>query len=116
MGSTTHVWTTHKASISAVHLILVALPFVTVASRDAPSRPHVVEKIKGESEANGNGYYDGPSVPLKFGSEVDFWFREYVGVTEVLEWEERKEQAAELVKRLDEMFTEYATREDFRTV
>ena len=113
MGSTAHVWTTYKASVSAVHLLLVALPFVTVASKNAPSRPHIIDKVRSKGAASRRDErYENNSVPLKFGSEVDFWFREYVGVTEVQDWDNRKGQAAELVEKLDKIFQEYSTKEE----
>ncbi|THH11275.1 hypothetical protein EW145_g754 [Phellinidium pouzarii] len=83
LGSPMQVFTTYKAALSAVHLMLVALPFVSFA---APKGAH------------------NPPTPLKFGSRVDFWFDEYVGMSEVSNWDERgEEESVQLVKHCDEL-------------
>ncbi|EJD00851.1 uncharacterized protein FOMMEDRAFT_21336 [Fomitiporia mediterranea MF3/22] len=92
LGSRVHVITPYKSAIPAVHLMLVALPFITVASSNLPGS----EKPKSQKAPT----------PLKFGAHVDYWFNEYVGTMPVPEWEERQDQAAELVQHCEELFLE----------
>ena len=50
-------------------------------------------------------------VPLKFGAEVDFLFREYVGVTEVPRRAKMRKHGSELVDKFDKLFEEFAAKE-----
>lgn len=77
--------TPYKASISAVHLVLVALPFISQASSNDPKKP---------------------PTPLRYSSMVSFWFKETTGVNEVKEWDQRKEQAGKIAEYCDGIFQE----------
>ncbi|KAI5122148.1 hypothetical protein M0805_000795 [Coniferiporia weirii] len=83
LGSPAHVITPYKSAISAVHLMLVALPFISVAA------PRDSQK---------------PPAPFKFGSQVDYWFNEYVAVSTIKEWDERSEQAVQLAEHCETLF------------
>ena len=97
--------TPYKSAISAVHLMLVALPFVTVAvssdSTAPPTGPSSSSTTTPKSESKC------PS-PLKFGSQCNYWFREYVNATEMPEWD--KAQAEDLVGHCEELFQQFRER------
>lgn len=87
--------TPYKAAVSAVHLMLVALPFVSAA---APKK---------------GAPYTAPT-PLKFGSQVDFWFNEYVGTAEVEEWDSHSAQGAQLAGRCEQLYRTLAEKQTQR--
>lgn len=83
LGSRSHVITPYRAAVSAVHLVLVALPFITQASSSGTNKP---------------------PTPLRYASKVDFWLNETTSAGEVREWDERVEQAAKIAEGCDALY------------
>ncbi|KAL5527086.1 hypothetical protein ACEPAG_5877 [Sanghuangporus baumii] len=124
-GSRAHTITPYKSAISAVHLMLVALPFVTVAvSSPAPTSsldshsssnshsPSTTDSTRTTPLTSNSESKPKASVPLKFGSQCNYWFNEYVNANEVPEWDETL--AADLVRKCEDLFQKYKEREEKR--
>ena len=91
LGSVHHVIDPYKSAISAVHLMLVALPFVTVVSK--------TEK---------------DLIPYKFGSCADLWFNEMVMAERVPEYENRQIHASKLAEQCDSLYQKYRKEVEYR--
>ncbi|KAF7433511.1 hypothetical protein PC9H_005467 [Pleurotus ostreatus] len=92
LGSPNHPIHPYKAAISAVHVSLVALAFLPTALSFSTAG------------VKGNTMPKGPT-PIKIGSETDWWGHERVGVAPVLEWDEHEQEAGELVKKCEALYT-----------
>lgn len=88
-GSPHHVLSPFRAAISAVHLMLVSLPFVTATTPKS------------------EGYEAGSLIPLKFNSKVKVWARPYVDSTEVEEWDTHREQSIDLARKCEELYQSF---------
>ncbi|KAL5488351.1 ERG27 [Sanghuangporus weigelae] len=124
-GSHAHTITPYKSAISAVHLMLVALPFVTVAisslaptssldshsSSDSHS-PSATDPTETTPPISNSESRAKVSVPLKFGSQCNYWFNEYVNANEVPEWDEAL--AAGLVRNCEDLLQKFKEREEKR--
>lgn len=93
MGSPNHPIDPYKAAISAVHLALVPLPFVTFFI------------VTGTT-----GRWKRP--PVRFGAETDMWGKSRVGLSEVKQWELHRDDAKDLVKKCDDLIEKFHVYED----
>lgn len=90
LGSQNHTIVPYKAAISTVYLTIVSLSFLSSTARSTPKK----DSAKSESGSR----------PVRYGSQTDRRGAEYIGVTEVKEWETHQDQARDLLDKCDELY------------
>ncbi|KAJ7638389.1 3-keto sterol reductase [Roridomyces roridus] len=85
LGSRNHPITPDNSAVVAVHLVLVAISFITFSA-----------------ESN----------PVRFGAETDRWGNPAVGLSPVREWEKNRAHGEFLVEQCDELYREFAAKRE----
>ncbi|PPQ82161.1 hypothetical protein CVT25_015139 [Psilocybe cyanescens] len=82
-GSPHHTILPWNAAVAFVHLVLAPLCFLPVFLNNNPSKP------------------------VRFGAQTGRWGDEYVGLTEVKEWDKHKEEGYDLIKKCDKLYESF---------
>ena len=93
-----HTISPFKAAISAVHLALVPLIFITYLSSAIDSSAYPSNDSKSQPNTEG--------IPVRFGAETNWFGNERVGLTPVKEWKKFEEQAEFLLEKCDNLYQE----------
>jgi len=92
-----HTISPFKAAISAVHVALVPLIFITYLSG----------AINSSASSNDSKHQSGTGgAHVRFGAETNWWGDERVGLTPVKEWKRFEKQAEYLLEKCDNLYQE----------
>ncbi|KAF8632001.1 hypothetical protein AX17_004946 [Amanita inopinata Kibby_2008] len=94
LGSPHHSIQPFKAAVSAVHLSLAPLAFISLISTALSTERPTPNASSNVVEA----------IPVRFGAETDKWGRERVGLTRVKEWKRYEVEAELLLAKCDTLF------------
>ncbi|TFK43075.1 3-keto sterol reductase [Crucibulum laeve] len=99
-GSQHHTIQPFKAAVASVHLAFVPLYFITLLSTASSINGHAPTGATGGGSAKSKL----GSRPVRFGAQTDRWGGEYVGLTEVKEWEEHQAEAEKLLDKCEALY------------